>query len=234
MVSDVSSRSSRSSSISSIASSTCAPFQPRLAVQATRRCANMQTSGLKENRRPAVIATPLDDKSCSELYSSPESYNGPTGPVPDFSNFSLNTPREGPVFTGLHLSAQEAAQGLCELSANLPRTGQVMQNTALPTRCRKRGRPSSDDLSLQQHVRDLLPSSSFNEDDSSVLPDCRLADSFLVLTPEATQSPPALQGTPQLALQKSMSRKRACCGEEAAKVMRENVSGPGMWAGILE
>ena len=51
MISDISSVSSRSSSISSVASSNCAPVQPRLAVQATRRCANMQNAGSRENSR---------------------------------------------------------------------------------------------------------------------------------------------------------------------------------------
>ncbi len=54
VVSDNSSRSSRSSSISSVASSNCALPPPSLAVQATRRCANMQLCGLKkEQQRPA-------------------------------------------------------------------------------------------------------------------------------------------------------------------------------------
>lgn len=65
MISDVSSRSSRSSSISSVASSICALPPPRLAVQARRRCANMQLCGLREeNQRPVVVD---DDMSWEAL-----------------------------------------------------------------------------------------------------------------------------------------------------------------------
>lgn len=58
MISDVSSQSYRSSSILSGASSNCALPLPMLAVQATRRCANMHLSGLKEEDREPV---PMDD-----------------------------------------------------------------------------------------------------------------------------------------------------------------------------
>ena len=54
--SDASSRPSRSSSISSVASSSCAPAVPTsLAIQATRRCANMQLNSRKENVKSITI-----------------------------------------------------------------------------------------------------------------------------------------------------------------------------------
>jgi len=237
MVSDISSRSSRSSSISSVASSTCAPGnQPRLAVQATRRCANLQQlpGPVKESRRNVnVMATPTEEKFYpSDYFSSPESYTGPLGPmtVPDLSNITLSTPRSTSPLANLHPAAKEAAQSLCELSQQT-QPQQPAQVISMSQR-RKRSRPSSTDLSqsLQQNVRDLMAlNTPPSEDDSTVLPDSRLADSF-VLDPRneallRVSSASKVMG----------SRKRACCAEEVSKLARDQMAmqRPGMWTGIL-
>jgi hypothetical protein len=214
MISDIStlsSRSSRSSSVSSIASGTCAPNQPRLAVTATRRCANALSS-LKESRKTLMIASPIDEACLPEIYSSPDAYTGPSSQVPDLSNFSLGTPID------LTASAQEAAHSLCELSRPL--------NTSDPSsadvdrRCRKRGRTGSEDLLLQNHVRHLINLQA-SQGDEAVLPDRHLADSFLI--PEAARSESlSAHQLSSLKLPHPLSgpvgMKRACCGSEARKI----------------
>lgn len=231
MVSDVSSRSSRSSSISSVSSSICALSKPRLAIQATRRCANLQMSGRIENSRNLAMTQFTEDLSSLEFASSPESYFSPSCPVPDFAEFSLRTPREVPAKSGCGDLYQVAAHGLCELA-----TSNVKGfSKPLPSINRKRCRESMD-VSLQHNVRQLVSTRDRNEGDSSILPDSRLADSFLV--PEVsmkTVQPPlsARLCTPRLPLEKDMGRKRACCGEAAARTINDRTPGPGMWDGIL-
>jgi hypothetical protein len=190
MVSDVStlsSRSSRSSSVSSNASGTGAPAPSRLAVKATLRCTS---NSLKESRKTLAIASPIDESALVDLYSSPDAYPGAMGSAPDLSTFALDS------------SLSEAAQSLCELS------GATLERR----QCRKRGRTGSDDLLLQSHVRHLIDAGASG--DSSVLPDGRLADSFLVR--DGAVSGPA-------------GMKRACCGSEARKVALN----PSMRANIL-
>ncbi|KAK2744133.1 hypothetical protein FQN57_004393 [Myotisia sp. PD_48] len=170
-----SSRSSRSSSISSVASATCAPAQPWMAMRATRRQATMQpTSYLKDSKKYPSIAAPIIEDSCP-IFTSPEIFSGENS-VPDLSNFSIGPPSMD--------VAHEAAQGLCELSGVLPRPCLVTPNPQMPEqRCRKRCRTISEDLSLQQKVRQLVnPRSQTNDDQISmlVLPDNQLADSFLL------------------------------------------------------
>ncbi|KAJ5101190.1 hypothetical protein N7456_007242 [Penicillium angulare] len=160
MVSDVStlsSRSSRSSSVSSNASGAGAPSAPsRLAVKATLRCSN---NALKETRKTLAIASPIDESSLVDLYSSPDSYPGATGSVPDLSNYSLDS------------RLSEAAQSLCELSGATPER----------RHSRKRGRTGSDDMLLQSHVRHLIDAGASGVSGTSmVLPDGHLARSFMV------------------------------------------------------
>lgn len=221
MTSSRSTRSSRSSSISSTASGTCAPLQPRLAIRATRRCANLQANCLKESRKPLMIATPIDEGCYTDLCASPESFSRPGSTVPDLTNFSLGTPIDAAA------SAHEAAQGLCELSGALPRSHPVTRTPSPSRRCRKRGRPTSDDLSLQTNVRHLMSLGiRKNEDDGAVVvPDHQVADSFLIPQPKAVQSPSGCPlGTIKLPLPVSLpmsggSMKRACFGQEAAKLL---------------
>lgn len=226
MVSDVpsltssssrSTRSSRSSSISSVTSATCAPAQSRLVARATRRCGKMQTNFLKENRKNLSIAPAINEASDSELCATPEPMSAGGGNMPDFSNFSLGTPVD------MAFSAQEAAQGLCELSGAMPRSNSAVKTS--PQRGRKRGRTSSDDMNLYHNVRQFMSlDSRKNEDDGNVvLPDSRIADSFFYPQPKAAQPPPkcsfstAKRPLP-LALPKNTgSIKRVRCGTEATR-----------------
>ncbi|KAL1998109.1 hypothetical protein VTN02DRAFT_6849 [Thermoascus thermophilus] len=202
-VSTVSSRSSRSSSMSSNASGTCAPVQSRLAVRATRRCAN---SALKECRKNLAIASPIDESGLAEMYSSPEFYPGPAGPVPDLTNFSLSTP--------IDLTAQEAAQGLCELSGAIPRSNPPSEPSFETRRCRKRGR-TSDELTLQSNVRQMMNLDPMK--DGQVVPsDQNVADSLL--SQPSLQSPSACQLSSLKLPVLSGSMKRACWGTEARKI----------------
>ena len=227
MVSDTSTRSSRSSSISSLASSTCALPQPRLAVQATRRCANMLSSG-QENPRNGL--QPLDGGVLWDaLVSSPDAYSGHTSDYPTHYNISTQAAKS------YNNSAHEAALGLQELALNRQR---VLPRPNHPSKGRKR--PSSVDLSLQQNVRHLIAPTNLNDitdnqrsgDDGTVSPDPRLADSFLV------SKDPKHQRLKSSSSKDGFSRKRPCRGEEAIrldKLRKEamRAPGPGRWDGIL-
>ncbi|RAK74796.1 putative G1/S-specific cyclin Pcl5 [Aspergillus fijiensis CBS 313.89] len=205
MVSDVStlsSQSSRSSSMSSCSSVTGASM-PRLAVQATLRCTG---NSLKEGRKNLAIVSPPDEVSLGPVYSSPESYTGPIGQVPDLSGYSMEHPID---LTSTH----EAAQSLCELSGATSRqhkpTGQG----------RKRGRTGSEDMLLQSHVRQLAKASA--QAARPVLHDGSMAD---VLMGSGPGSAPALTQHQLNALNYPAplsgpaGMKRACCGSEARKV----------------
>ncbi|KAJ5887417.1 hypothetical protein N7495_007458 [Penicillium taxi] len=177
MVSDVStlsSRSSRSSSVSSNASGVgAAPAPSRLAITAALRCTS---NSLKESRTTLAMATPVDENALVDLYNS--NVYSATGSA-DLSNYSLDS------------SLSEAAQSLCELSGATPARRQ----------CRKRGRTGSDDMLLQNHVRQLIETGASAP--SSMVPDARMATSFLV--DGSLVSGPA-------------GMKRACCGSEARKI----------------
>jgi hypothetical protein len=176
---------------------------------------------LKESRKTLFIATPIDEGCYTDLCASPESFSRPGSAVPDLTNFTLGTPID------VTASAHEAAQGLCELSGALPRSHPATQTLSPSRRCRKRVRPTSDDLSLQNNVRHLISLGvRKNEDDSTVvIPDRQVADSFLIPQPKAVQSPSGCPlGTIKLPLPLSLpmssgSMKRACCGHEAAKLL---------------
>ncbi|KAJ9298929.1 hypothetical protein DTO271G3_3171 [Paecilomyces variotii] len=208
-VSSMSSRSSRSSSISSSASGTCAPIQSRLAIKATRRCAN---NALKECRKNLIIASPIDETALAGIYNSPESYVGSAPQVPDLSNFSLNTP--------IDLTAHEAAQGLCELSGAVPRSHPTPETVPETRRCRKRGRTASEDMILQTNVRQIMGINP-GKSEAVVLTDRNVAESFMLPQPKGLQSPSTSQfGSLRLPVPLSGphgtgSLKRACCGSEA-------------------
>ncbi|EEP79630.1 predicted protein [Uncinocarpus reesii 1704] len=175
MISDVpsltssrSSRSSRSSSISSVASGTCAPTLPRLATRATRRCAST-----RDGKKTFTIASPIDERSCSDIFASPEPMSASSTHFPDLAKFSLDASVD---------MAHEAAQSLCELSVAVPRSN---KSSALRSPCRssrKRGRTSSNDMDLQHKVRHLMaldyPAGENNP--TFVLPDVQPAESFLL------------------------------------------------------
>jgi PHO85 cyclin-5 len=199
-VSTISSRSSRSSSISSCGSATCAPSQPRLAVTATRRCAVMS---LKECRKNLSIHSPIDETSLGDVCISPEGETdaGLCGTVPDLSNFSLNTP--------VDMTTHEAAQGLCELSGALLRSQSPADKVDESRPCRKRGRTSSEDQTLQNNVRHLV-ASAYGE--SSVMADERIAKSFL-LSNTSDHRLSSIQLPVPVSADKG-AVKRACCSAD--------------------
>lgn len=252
MISDVSSRSSRSSSISSVASSICALPPPRLAVQARRRCANMQLCGLREeNQRPVVVD---DDMSWEAFTASPQAYQ--SQPKPFDLRCNSTTP------TNHSASTREAAAALQDLALNRQHPPPQEQPNPRPQKCRKRSRPNSVDLSVQSCVRDLIAPrflgditnmQQSNEEDGSVLPDNNLVDSFVISKCDKTK--PSLNtvgvnfmnGKPKSALSRDgLPRKRTCAGsdrggkEEARMMMRlikerelDGSARPGMWEGII-
>lgn len=208
-VSTVSSRSSRSSSISSSASGPCAPVQARLAVQATRRCAN----SLKDCRKNVAVVSPTGGTTvATDVYESPESCKGVVPQMPDFSGFSLGTPID------LNASTQEAARSLCELSGAVSVTPQNPEPTSYQASRRKRGRTGSEDLSLQLDVRRMINSHATKG--ASILPDGNLADSFLLgeQKPHCVRGAPRLSTYPRIALSGPVGTKRACCGSETRQV----------------
>jgi len=171
-----------------------------------------------------VIATPIDEASYAEAYPSPNVYDGTSGDGSDLSHFAIDPSVD-------MKSAQEAAQGLCELAGMLPRT-QPQPEKSASKRSRKRVRPTSGDANLQNDVRHLISLSvRENEEDSTadVLPDSRVADSFMVPrpTPKAAQSPSTAEfgGAHKrplpLSLPKSTgSMKRACCEGNSLQLQR--------------
>ena len=224
MISDVSTRSSRSSSISSVASSTCALPPPRLAVQATRRCANMQLYGSKEeNKRPV----PSEDEGLSwEAFSaSPE-------------GFKRCQPQYARTPSHHSASTREAAAALRDLALNRQPNPPQSLSTLRPTGCLKRARPNSMDLSVQSAVRDAIAPRCLGditninkarkiEEDGTIMPDAKVADSFL-LSSHMDKKKPALS-------RDGLVRKRTCAGSdrggrEEARMMEKVVArGPGIW-----
>lgn len=201
-VSTISSRSSRSSSISSCASATCAPSRLRMAVAVTRRCA---AKSLKESRKNLVIQSPIDEMSLTGIYQSPEGDAGACGSVPDLSNFSIHTP--------VDMTAHEAAQGLCELSGAMPPVQPAPAKISETTRCRKRGRPLSEDQALQSNVREMMTT---GHDQHTVLPDSQMASSFLLPEAKNLQVPLGC-GMNSMKLPVPVPNggiKRACCSAE--------------------
>ncbi|KAL8837847.1 MAG: hypothetical protein Q9170_002365 [Blastenia crenularia] len=262
MISDVSSRSSRSSSICSVASSTCALPLPRsggLAALATRRCANMQLLGMKENQlpmEPTVLRTSPEEEVTWEtlmagkgISASPTTSNlyeaQTTCKLPDPSHSVMNCTA----------SAHEAATALRDLA--LDYQNRLPHSIPRPTKSRKRERPISMDLSsVQGSVRDMIAprcladletGNRSNESDGTVLPDGKVADSFLVprfgehqvLASSAGNSDSASKMKPVLA--KDGPRKRTCgtaSMQEARGIGklvadRAGLPGPGMWNGII-
>ena len=259
MISDVSSRSSRSSSISSVSSLTGALPQPRpggLAAQATRRCANMQLSGIKEGQtqmHPTVIQPSSPDEMSwetmmtgNEISASPDLlvHNNSTWlakSAPQFKSSSI------PVMAPPS-SDHQAATALRDLAINC-QIG-LQKPVPRPMKSRKRGRPNSIDLSVQASVRDLIAPCCIsdlairareNEDDSTVLPDSRLADSFLVSRSGNTQVLAQSDNILKPILAKEGPRKRTCGNEAKRRAQRMNelvvqnalATGPGMWDGVL-
>lgn len=245
MVSDISARSSRSSSISSVASSTCALPQPSLAVQATRRCANMQLSCIKENCQAVIRSSPeMNPTWEGGLTSSPISYT--IGPKESYVRDCKAAPQPRPSVP--EFSDHDAAEGLRDLALNRhARTLPPLTTTSVP---RKRERPSSiSDPTLQETVRDILQphtlniencqGSKVNGEDGTVLTDAKHADSF-TLRPEFKL--PQLSTLSNVRDSSGNARKRACYMEHHGRsmglgseslAMAMPATGPGMWTGVL-
>ncbi|KAL8773449.1 MAG: hypothetical protein Q9209_001552 [Squamulea sp. 1 TL-2023] len=254
MISDVSSRSSRSSSISSVASSLCAPPLSKpggLAAQATRRCANMQLSGIKEIQapaHPAVPKSPEDDELTWEAFRAGQHISASPCKSAEYESNYIATPVQ-PGLMNSTVSAHEAATVLQALALN--HRAPHAQPTSRPKQCRKRDRPLSMDLGNQDSVRghitprylaELPNGIRRNEDDSTVLPDGKVADSFLV--PKAVESQVnggLKENKPKPMLAKEGPRKRTCgnaAKQEADRIgrlvdERAMQPRPGMWDGII-
>ena len=197
--SDASSRPSRSSSISSAASSICAPAQStRLAVQATRRCANMQlNNGLKDSTK--LRTTPLHESPMEVPWQdenvTPRASKRSHESLREIRNVTQSFPIFSPPSTAPHNlpysfdpPASEdhvAASALQDLALNSNRPRLQRTDT------RKRARPNSMDLSVEDAVRNLIAprcltditntnARSSRENTPSVLSDEDIAESFLL------------------------------------------------------
>ncbi|KAL9636535.1 MAG: hypothetical protein Q9164_002766 [Protoblastenia rupestris] len=288
MISDVSSqfstpsaRPSRSSSISSVASSNCAAGQPvRLAVQATRRCANMQLNCLKEQTRsneqhespvgkswlefwgktganaPRLTKSMKDTlrmagiqpaASASQRTALPESHASTTSNGSQRSKTARKLPDS--FDASQNADTREAAAALQELALS----GQ--QHQAVPSRpadSRKRARPLSMDLSVENAVRNLIAPRGLgditnqpkrNKEEGTLIPDAQVAGSFLLrkenkhVVREANK-----KATRPSCPRDGPSRKRTCAGSdrggrEEARIMERLMhqgEGPGMWEGIIQ
>lgn len=252
MISDISSRSSRSSSISSVASSTCAlPLSKPggLAAQATRRCAKMQLLGMKENRPPMqptkLRSSPENEMTWEALLAG----KGISASPIQSAASDIETVSQSDVqLVNCSASTHEAASALQDLALN--RQYGLPQPVPRPAKSRKRERPNSIDLSVQTSVRDLIAPQSLadlkqggrsNEDDSTVLPDGKVADSFLLFRPGVYPLPGGLDCNIKAIPGKDGPRKRPCGNagkQEAHRINRMVVEracqpGPGMWDGIV-
>jgi hypothetical protein len=219
MVSDHS-RSSRASSISSASSvtsaNTWAPTSVKLAKLATMRCAGLPYPTQQMPQKECeIIGSITNEPMCAEPMSSP-----------DLEILHLS---DSSVTTQLTLRARPA--------------GPYMAQSESPSKGRKRGRSSID---LHQGVRTLLGNNAKSylaNASAAVLPDCTVAQSFLLQSPcsrtptsgtgpKALQSPARSVPEGRLPVQKDLGRKRACCASEV-NVMRFDSGGPGIWEGIL-
>lgn len=182
MVSDFSARSSRSSSISSVASSSCALPQPRLAVQATRRCANLKLASQKDTYRGFIRLSPSEDNPWEALTSSPDQIENDYFSRPIHHNSVLEEKTASDSDSTPSASTREAAAALRDLALNhlvLPNPAGMLNSrkrershSIQPTDrdsnipesvmnapypfSRKRERTLSSELSVQAHVRDLI------------------------------------------------------------------------------
>jgi len=238
MISDRSSRSSRSSSISSIASSNCALQQPRLAVQATRRCANMHLSDLKEENQPAIICESPGVGLSWEEFTAKHEPNKPKPVILVGAREILESTRRAMAESQRNISTCEAAAALRDMRLN--RRSMVSQPTPPETpRSRKRSRTSSIDLSLPSAavsaacdllaprcLGDITNMKKRNEEDKTVLPDENVADSFLLrdeyrgenttlsLPPFDTYKRVKPSTAKPLMSQEGLPNKRTCAGSD--------------------
>jgi hypothetical protein len=199
-----------------------------LAIQATCRSAKL-CSRNKDLPRPYILPLPCTVEDVSpygdhDFTSSPESYTGPVSSVPDFAGFSLEMSREPPVvLPGSDCDDVRASLTPRSSSSTEFSTGQ------------KRSRQSADlTYGLQQEVRESLATVDRGTEWDAVLD----AKPSTVTQPRDDSG--SLRPTQRLPLTKEMGRKRACCSEEAAKMLAlrlrdesRGLVGPGMWTGVL-
>lgn len=262
MVSDLSSRSSRSSSISSVASSTSALPQPRLAVQATRRCANMQLPCLKENERPvprivdsdrdlswegfSQRSVPRKGSSCQSwepIWASPDTSENPE--IDYFAKPRKLQPKSHPenLSTTHSASTHEAATALRDLALNrgVPTNPTIISLSPHSKPTRKRERPPSIDLpnSIQDRVRELIAPRCFGDISNGA----RTGDDGTVLR-DGTPADSFLLRKENCADVKTLvkegtPRKRACAGSDEERRLNRTLAqrarepGPGMWEGVI-
>lgn len=253
MVSDLSSRSSRSSSISSVASSGCALSQARLAVQATRRCANMQLCGVKEESPPLGFGQSDGDElgpSWEDFSARAASKSYLDKDIKQYMSNNCNLNAQ------LSASTREAAAALRELALNRQHTPAAESLNLRPPKCLKRSRPNSIDLSVQSRVRNLIAprclgdaanAEARNQDDGIVLADENIADSFLLrpgsARPATLNNLNLIDGSKPSILRDGLPRKRTCAGSARGgreepkmieRLIREREGmGPGIWDGII-
>jgi hypothetical protein len=201
----VSDTSSRSSRSSSISSASGLMSAPISSkLDVQARCRYAKLCSEKINR-PVIATVPeyCDDGPTS----SPESYAGPVGK--DFLDLSLDTP----------LARREVDMDYFSKDEEAARALQELRSADSPNRGSKRSRPVSIDNSLQENVREMLSGnypveSSWSED---------------FVRPRTSVTSTLTAG-----------RKRVCCSTEALQLPTPKLhpafgglSGPGMWAGIL-
>ncbi len=247
VISNVTSRPTRSSSISSVASSNCAPPLPTMAVQATRRCANIQLHGMKEENQnqkftneEAFHAYVAHARSMNGMYPTPQQHDV----VPyDSHQFDVQHSED----------TREAAVALRDLHLDRQLPPLEPQAIPRPQKGRKRVRPNSMDFSVQSCVREEIAPRWLSDatntkylntsrgKDSRVLPDPKVADSYLVSkcgnsrpSSSSSNTKPALSG-------ECLPNKRTCAGSDRgkrgeARLIMQNlkIQGPGMWEGILD
>ncbi|KAI8966106.1 hypothetical protein F5Y11DRAFT_343798 [Daldinia sp. FL1419] len=213
MISDTS-RTSRSSSISSASSLVSAP-STKLDVQA--RCRYAKLCSERYSLRPVITSVPEDFEE-NFITSSPESYTGPVSK--DFVQMSLETP----LARGCELDeTANAARALQQLQNQLQNYQQPQPRSAAKLGA-KRSRPLSIDNSLQENVREILGSQSYERECSDV------TARGLPATDLGNQRTPVLSNG---------GRKRICCSYDSRPFIPSihpavgGPGGPGMWEGIL-
>ena len=189
MISDFSARSSRSSSISSVASSSCALPQARLAVQATRRCANLKLASRKDSYRAFVRLSPSEDTPWEVQTASPDQIENDYFSRPIHYSSRLEGKASSDPGSTPSASTREAAAALRDLALNhlvlpLPagmsnsRKRERSHSVQLTDRgsnipesiinapynfSRKRERTLSSELSVQANVRELIAPRCVND-----------------------------------------------------------------------
>ncbi|KAL8668399.1 MAG: hypothetical protein Q9168_006970 [Polycauliona sp. 1 TL-2023] len=251
MVSDRSSRCSRSSSISSVSSS-CSLPPPKpggLAAQAARRCANRKLSDIRESTASAYCQ-PTVLHSLTENAKSREPWLGKKG--------TSASPDMPIVYSGNYSGKSLGQESMSSTAAVEHAAAVVLSNLGLghqprggactmrPAQSRKRSRTSSMDLGVQESVRDLTNSRCLGQlpngmrgsgDDGTVLPDGKVADSFLVPKMRECHVNGGLKENQAKSIKGANegSRKRPCGNASRHGLMRGPglLSGPGMWDGII-